>query len=130
MRALMLVLSASLLMAALLFSARPVDAQDKAKPAADNTAVNQRDRGHQTLTPIDQSTKPADLKMTRDIRRSLVKDGTLSTDARNIKIITVDGAVTLRGPVETEQEKAAIAAKVAQVAGSDRIDDKIEVAGK
>jgi hyperosmotically inducible periplasmic protein len=130
MRTSALVLSALLLIAALLFSARAGSAQAQGKPAADNTAVNQRDRSHQTLTPIDQSSNPADLQMTRDIRRSIVKDDTLSTDARNIKIITRNGAVTLRGPVKTDQEKADIAAKVAQVARNYRVDDEIEVAGQ
>ena len=127
MRASALVLSALLLIAALLFSARAGSAQAQGTPAVDNSAVNQRDRRHQTLTPFDQSTQPKDVQMTRDIRRSLVKDDTLSTDARNIKIITANGAVTLRGPVETAQEKAAIVAKVAQVTGNYRIDDEIEV---
>ena len=129
MRTSALVLSASLSIAALLFSARTGSAQAQG-PAADNTAVNQRDRGHQTLTPIDQSSTPADLQLTRDIRRSLVEDDLLSTDAQNIKIITLNGAVTLRGPVKTDQEKADIAAKVAQVARNYRVDDEIEVAGQ
>jgi osmotically-inducible protein OsmY len=53
----------------------------------------------------------------------------LSTDAKNIKIITVDGAVTLRGPVKSEEEKAAIAAKAAQLAGGN-VRNELEVAGK
>ena len=69
-------------------------AQMDANRAADNSAVNQRDRGHENLTPMDQSNKPSDLKMTREIRRAIVKDDQLSTDAKNIKIITIDGAVT------------------------------------
>src|SRR6266478_1613136 len=92
-------------------------AQTDANRATDNSAINQRDRGHETLTPIDQSNKPSDLKMTQEIRRAIVKDQGLSTTAKNIKIITIDVAVTLRGPVKTDQEKANIAAKVAQVAG-------------
>jgi len=105
-------------------------AQTDASPAADNTAVNQRDRQQQTLTPIDQSNKPADLEMTRDIRRALVRDDHLSTVARNVKIITIDGAVTLREPVKTEQEKADIAAKAAQLAGDSNVHDELEVAGQ
>ena len=128
MRSSELVLLGSLLTAALLFSARPGYAQVQSKPLADNSAVNQRDRDHQTLTPFDQSSQPADLRITRDIRRSLVKDESLSTEARNIKIITANGEITLRGPVKTQQEKAAIAAKVAQVASGYRVNDQIEVA--
>src|SRR5713226_935539 len=103
-------------------------ASDRA--AADNTAQNQRDRDHQTLTPIDQSNKPADLETTRNIRRALVKDDQLSTEAKNVKIITVDGNVTLRGPVKTDQEKAAIVAKAAQVAGDSNIHNELQVAGE
>ncbi len=103
-------------------------ASDKA--AADNTAQNQRDRDHQTLTPIDQSNKPADLETTRNIRRALVKDDQLATEAKNVKIITVDGNVTLRGPVKTDQEKAAILAKAAQVAGDSNIHNELQVAGE
>ncbi len=103
-------------------------ASDRA--AADNTAQNQRDRDHQTLTPIDQSNKPADLETTRNIRSALVKDDQLSTEAKNVKIITVDGNVTLRGPVKTDQEKAAIMAKAAQVAGDAKINNELQVAGE
>jgi hyperosmotically inducible periplasmic protein len=129
MRISALLLSASLLIGALLFSAGAGSAQAQGQ-APDNTAVNQRDRDHQTLTPIDQSTQSQDLQITRDIRRSLIKDDTMSTDARNIKIITANGAVTLRGPVHTAQEKAAVEAKAAQVAGNYRIDDQTEVESK
>ena len=108
-------------------------ASDKAAPdntAPDNTAQNQRDRDHQTLTPIDQSNKPADLETTRNIRRAIVKDDQLSTEAKNVKIITVDGNVTLRGPVKTDQEKAAIVAKAAQVAGDTNVHNELQVAGE
>jgi osmotically-inducible protein OsmY len=93
-------------------------------------AQNQRDRDHQTLTPIDQSNKPADLETTRNIRRAIVKDDQLSTEAKNVKIITVDGNVTLRGPVKTDQEKAAIVSKAAQVAGDSNIHNELQVAGE
>jgi hyperosmotically inducible protein len=123
-----LLFSASLLASALIvpISSSLVFAQ----AAPDNSAQNQRDRDHQTLTPIDQSNKPADLETTRNIRRALVKDDRLSTEAKNVKIITVDGAVTLRGPVKTPQEKAAIMAKAAQVAGDAKINNELQVAGE
>ena len=133
MRTHALLFSTSLLVSALIvpavvgsaFAQAPVE-----NAAADNSAQNQRDRDHQTLTPIDQSNKPADLEKTRNIRRALVKDDQLSTEAKNIKIITVDGAVTLRGPVQTDQEKAAIMAKAAQVAGDTNIHGELQVAGQ
>jgi hyperosmotically inducible periplasmic protein len=140
MRSKALLLSASLLSGALVATAvtGSAFAQDStnnsppaaASSAADNSAQNQRDAGRQTLTPIDQSNKPADLKITRKIRRALVKDRELSTDAKNIKIVTIDGSVTLRGPVKTEQEKADIAAEAAGVAGAANVQNQLEVAGQ
>jgi osmotically-inducible protein OsmY len=122
-----LLLSASLLVAASLVPVAAF-AQSDAGPVAENTSINQRDRSHENLTPMDQSNKPGDLKITSEIRRAIVKDDQLSTDAKNIKIITIDGAVTLRGPVKTEEEKASIAAKAAHLAGAN-VHNELEVAG-
>src|SRR5687768_13853172 len=69
---------------------------------ADNTDRNKRDRDNATLTPGDQGNTKEDIEVTRQIRRALMKDKSLSTTAKNIKIITKDGAVTLRGPVKTD----------------------------
>jgi hyperosmotically inducible periplasmic protein len=130
MRTPAMILSTSLLVSALIASvvAGSAFAQATQNIAADNSAQNQRDRNHQNLTPLDQSNKPADLEMTRNIRRALVKDDQLSTEAKNIKIITVNGAVTLRGPVKTDQEKAAVMEKAAQVAGDTNIHGQLQVA--
>lgn len=125
-----LLFSASVLAGAFLLPIGTSFAQTDANHAADNTAVNQRDRANDTVTPMDQSNKPSDLKMTQEIRRAIVKDEALSTDAKNIKIITIDGAVTLRGPVKTDQEKADIAAKAAQLAGDSNVHNELEVAGR
>jgi hyperosmotically inducible protein len=124
-----LLVSASLLVGVCLVPVgmRPAFAQS---PASDNTPENQRDRNHQTLTPIDQSNKPEDLAILRSIRRAIVKDNRLSTEAKNIKIITIDGAVTLRGPVKTEREKAEILAKAERIAGNGHVRDELEVAGR
>jgi len=69
--------------------------------APDNTGRNVRDRGGDTLTPGDQSNTKADLTLTQQIRKALMADKSLSTNAKNIKIITANGVVTLRGPVNT-----------------------------
>ena len=132
MRTRALLFSASLLASTFLVPAGIGTSFAQANPntAPDNSAVNQRDRDQQNLTPIDQSNKPEDVKMTREIRRAIVKDDQLSMDAKNVKIITVDGAVTLRGPVKTEQEKADIAAKAAQLAGDSNVHNELEVAGR
>jgi hyperosmotically inducible periplasmic protein len=97
--------------------------------APDNTGRNVRDRGGATMTPGDQSESQADLTLTQQIRKAVVADDSLSTMAKNIKIITANGVVTLRGPVESSQEKEKIAAKAQQIAGIDKIDNQLEVKG-
>jgi osmotically-inducible protein OsmY len=94
---------------------------------ADNSGRNGRDKSGETLTPIDQSNDPADLKITAETRKMVTADKSLSMDAKNCKIITTaGGAVTLRGPVDSVKEKRAIA-KHAKAAGATRIDNQLEV---
>jgi len=93
---------------------------------ADNTAKNDRDTSGETLTPIDQSNKPADIKITADARKLIVADKSLSSDAKNVKIITIDGVVTLRGPVKSETEKSLVA-KYAKEAGASSVTNQIEI---
>ena len=93
---------------------------------ADNTGKNTRDRGDQSQTATDQSNDPADIKITADIRKMVVNDGSLSMMAKNVKIITTDGVVTLRGPVETQKEKAAIESH-AKHAGAKKITNELEI---
>jgi len=102
-------------------------ADDKTKP--DNTAINERDRSRETQTSGDQSNSSADLKTTQAIRQALMKDGELSTTAKNIKIITNNGQVTLRGPVKNAQEKAKIDQLARSAAGGAKIDDQLDVKG-
>ncbi len=98
-----------------------------AAPPADDTGRNVRDRDNQTLTPSDQSNDPGDVKITREIRKALVADDALSTTAKNIKIITVHGKVTLRGPVANVQEKTKIE-KTAKKFTKQLVDSQLEVA--
>jgi len=102
-------------------------ADDKTKP--DNTAINERDRSRETQTSGDQSNSSADLKTTQTIRQALMKDSELSTTAKNIKIITNNGQVTLRGPVKNAQEKAKIDQLARSAAGGAKIDDLLDVKG-
>jgi hyperosmotically inducible protein len=95
-------------------------------PNADNTAKNVRDRDDQTETATDQSNDPADVKMTAAIRKMVVADDSLSMMAKNVKIITVGGVVTLRGPVETDKEKAPIESH-AKHDGAKNITNELEV---
>lgn len=93
---------------------------------ADNTAKNNRDRENATLTPDDQGESKSDLEITRQIRRALIKNHDLSMTAKNIKIITVNGKVTLRGPVKTQQELDLID-RIAQHEGVRSLDNQLEV---
>jgi hyperosmotically inducible periplasmic protein len=109
------------------FSLAALAGDEKAKP--DNTATNERDRSGETKTSGDQSNSSADLKTTQAIRQALMKDGELSTAAKNIKVITSNGRVTLRGPVKTAQEKAKIDRLAKSAAGGAQIDNQLDVKG-
>jgi osmotically-inducible protein OsmY len=96
--------------------------------APDNSGVNVRDRNDQTKTAGDQSESEADRTISQNIRQALTSDDSLSTNGKNVKVITVDGKVTLRGPVKSDQEKSAVAAKAQQVAGVKNVDNQLEIA--
>jgi osmotically-inducible protein OsmY len=132
MKSTALLLSASLLVGAYFVPVemRLAFAQSAVNSAPDNSAQNERDRDHQTLTPMDQSNKPEDLTLSSKIRQAAEKDDRLSSEAKNIKIIAIDGAVTLRGPVKTEAEREDIVAKAAQIAGDVNVHNELEVAGR
>jgi hyperosmotically inducible protein len=96
-------------------------------PAADNTKKNERDRSGETRTSGNQSNSPEDVKITATIRRAIVRDHSLSATAKNVKIITANGVVTLRGPVRDEAEKTKIAELAQSAAGNAQIDNQLEV---
>jgi len=98
-----------------------------ATTAPDNTERNVQDRSGATLTPGDQSESDADRTLTQKVRQAVVADESLSTNAHNIKIITINGVVTLRGPVNSAKEKATIDAKAQQIAGATKIDNQLEI---
>jgi hyperosmotically inducible protein len=106
-----------------------VVADDNEKTKPDNTATNERDRSGEAKTSGDQSNSSADLKITQAIRQALMKDRELSTTAKNIKVITANGQVTLRGPVKTAQEKAKVDQIARSAAGGAQIDDQLDVKG-
>ncbi len=92
----------------------------------DNTAVNVRDRDESAKTPIDQNENKRDVGITADIRKQVV-DTKMSVNAQNVKIITQDGKVTLRGPVKSVEEKKKIEEIAAGVAGPGNVDSQLEV---
>lgn len=99
--------------------------QDSQQPAPDNTKANKDQR---SPSADDQKMNPADRAITQKIRKSIHEDKSLSTYAHNIKIITQDGKVTLRGPVRSDEEKDNLQSKAAAVAGADNVTNQLEVA--
>ena len=95
---------------------------------ADNSGRNERDRNDATKTAGDQAENEADRTISQNIRQAIGKDDSVSTNGKNAKIITVDGTVTLRGPVKSEQEKTNIGAKAQQIAGVKSVDNQLEIA--
>jgi lipid-binding SYLF domain-containing protein len=104
-------------------SQQRIAAQDTA-----NTANNQPDQMAAAPTADQQGNGKSDLQLTASIRRSIVADGSLSTNAHNVKIVVRNGVATLKGPVRTQDEKAAIEAKAAAVVGQDHVVDQMEIA--
>ena len=102
-------------------------AQDSTPRAPDNSAVNLRDRAPGAMTAGQQSNSTSDVELTRRIRRAVVQDHSLSMLAHNVKIISTNGSVMLRGPVKTEEEKTAIANKAQAIAGAGKVDNQLEV---
>jgi hyperosmotically inducible protein len=94
----------------------------------DNTAVNDRDRSDAAKTPLDQGQDSPDIKLTANIRQKIVGHSGMSINARNIKIISEDGSVTLRGPVKSQEEKDLIDKFAKESAGEDKVDNQLEIA--
>jgi osmotically-inducible protein OsmY len=98
-----------------------------ARVDADNTGRNARDADGTTLTPLDQGESDADRTITQQIRKAVVNHDQLSTNAKNVKIITLNGVVTLRGPVKSSEEKATIASVAMKTGGVKRVDNQLEI---
>jgi hypothetical protein len=105
----------------------PRRASDQDTPAADNTGTNQRDRKDSEPTADQQKNDKTDLDLTAEIRRSVMADKALSTNAHNIKIIAENGKVTLKGPVATAKEKKIVEKKAQQIAGAANVVSEIQI---
>jgi len=99
--------------------------QDAQQPAPDNTKNNKDQTGP---TADQQKMNPADRAITQKIRKAIHEDKRLSAYAHNIKIVTQNGKVTLRGPVRSEEEKTSLEAKAVSVAGQENVTNQLEVA--
>jgi hyperosmotically inducible periplasmic protein len=105
------------------------EAQDTTQ-AVDNTKVNQRDRNTSEPAADQQNNVRSDREMTRKIRQALTQDKSLSTYGHNVKIITRNGMVTLKGPVGSEEERKSVEAKVTEIAGNNNVKSNLDVKPK
>jgi osmotically-inducible protein OsmY len=123
-----------LLVGALLLSCGALlSAQDSASqnaPATDNTKLNQRDRNPNEPTADQQQNNRSDRDITQQVRKAIEADKSFSTYAHNVKVITQNGQVTLKGPVRSEEEKHAVESKAAEVAGEGKVNSELTVKPK
>jgi hyperosmotically inducible protein len=96
-------------------------------PQPDNTRVNKQDKVAGAVTADQQKDNRSDRELTQQIRKAVVADKSLSTYAHNVKVVAQGGAVTLKGPVRSEEEKKAIVAKAEEVAGAGKVTDQLSI---
>jgi len=119
----------TLLVLSSLLSVGTLSAQQSAAPA-DNTTVNQRDRNPNEPTADLQKNNPSDRDITQQIRRAIMKDKSLSSYAHNVKVITQNGQVTLKGPVRSDEEKRAIEAKATEIVAENKVTSELDIKPK
>jgi osmotically-inducible protein OsmY len=99
-----------------------------AKP--DNTKENKGDSNAGAVTADQQKMNKADRQLTQKIRRAIYDNKSLSLYAHNVKIISQDGMVTLKGPVRSEDEREALEAKATGIAGIGKVTNELSVVPK
>ncbi len=107
-------------------------AQDQSgqTPSPDNTQVNQRDQNTNEPTADQQANNRSDRDLTQQVRKAIVQDNSLSTYAHNVKVIAQNGQVTLKGPVRSDEEKQAVEAKAAAIAGEGKVTSELTIKPK
>jgi hyperosmotically inducible protein len=118
--------SVALLTSSWLVSNVAAQSTDTKKP--DNTAVNKGDQESAAATADHQKMNASDSALAAKIRRSILADKSLSTYAHNVKIVAQDGAVTLKGPVRSDDEVQSIVSKATEIAGTDKVINQMSVA--
>jgi hyperosmotically inducible periplasmic protein len=98
-----------------------------AQTGADNSQVNARDTSVNEITADQQKANANDTRITAQIRKEIMKEKTFSTNAQNVKIITVNGKVTLKGPVSSLAEQNSILKHARAVAGSSNVVNEIAI---
>ena len=102
--------------------------QDQSSPPASSSPDNSAQNKAQGSTADQQLENTTDRMTSKKVRQALMADKSLSTYAHNVKIITQNGVVTLKGPVNSAEEKQAIASKAAEVVGSpDKVSNQLTV---
>jgi osmotically-inducible protein OsmY len=107
-------------------SPAPVSQVEPARPA-DNTGINARDKSGATKVPTDQSGAKSDIELAAAVRRAIVDDESLSTLAHNVKVVTQGGTVTLRGPVQNEEEKRQVGQLARLTPGVTNVDNQLDI---
>jgi hyperosmotically inducible protein len=123
-------LSALIVMAFMVAGAIARSQAQSTEPQAtspDNTKMNAQDRDKASPTADQQKDNRWDWEITQQIRQSLVKDKSLSTYGHNVKVITQNGQVTLKGPVRSDDEKKAIETKATEVAGENKVTSELNI---
>jgi hyperosmotically inducible periplasmic protein len=95
--------------------------------APDNTKSNKTDPSNRAMTADKQANASADVDLTKRIRQSVMADSSLSTYGHNVKIVAVNGSVTLNGVVNTADEKTQIGKKAAAIAGEGHVANELKV---
>lgn len=120
-------LTGSLLLAGPVRAEQDTPAYLTENSALENTERNVRDKANTTLTPEDQKETKQDIKITARLRKALIRYKTLSVNAQNVKIITRNGMVTLRGPVESEAERTELKKLALHTPGVKQVDNQLEI---
>jgi hyperosmotically inducible periplasmic protein len=118
---------ATMVLAGILSVSLHASAQDQTAPAPNTAQDNSANNKNQQTTADQQTNAAGDRNLTAQIRKQIVADKTLSTYAHNVKIITVNGMVTLKGPVKSDAEKQTVGDIAAKAAGADKVTNDITV---
>lgn len=82
---------------------------------------------NRNVTAQDQGTSERDIRTTQTIRQRVMDQDSLSMAAKNVKVITINGDVVLKGSVQSFAEKNRIESIAKDVAGSTRVSNEITV---
>ena len=127
MRANSICVAGALALGLLLGAAPKLDAVQNQPPASDNTKMNKRDRNTAEPTADRAKNGVSDRDIMQKIRKAVVDDQSLSTYAHNVKIVSQDGRVTLKGPVRSQEEKRSVEEKAKEVAGAGNVTNEMSI---